>query len=55
VRCEYAGEPDDASYCHRDDCRRATGGPYTVGVLVDVAVAPCLNGTSARLPERRER
>jgi hypothetical protein len=32
VRYEYAGEPEGASYCHCDDCRKATGGPYTVGV-----------------------
>ena len=34
VRYEYDGEPEGASYCHCDDCRKATGGPYTVGVLV---------------------
>ena len=33
VRYEYAGEPGVSSYCHCDDCKRATGGPYTVGVL----------------------
>ena len=34
VRDECAGDPSQASYCHCDDCRKATGGPYTVGVLV---------------------
>jgi len=34
VRYECAGDPGQASYCHCDDCRKATGGPYTVGVLV---------------------
>jgi hypothetical protein len=34
VRYEATGDPTNASYCHCDDCRRATGGPYTVGVLV---------------------
>lgn len=32
VRYEYTGELGPSSYCHCDDCRRATGGPYTVGV-----------------------
>ena len=34
VRYECTGDPGNASYCHCDDCRKATGGPYTVGVLV---------------------
>ena len=33
VRYEYDGQPGKSSYCHCDDCKRATGGPYTVGVL----------------------
>jgi hypothetical protein len=37
VRYECAGDPANASYCHCDDCKRATGGPYTVGVLVRAA------------------
>jgi len=37
VRYECAPDPGNASYCHCDDCRRATGGPYTVGVLVRAA------------------
>ena len=32
VRYEYTGRLEKASYCHCDDCRRDTGGPYTVGV-----------------------
>jgi hypothetical protein len=34
VRYECTGDPENASYCHCDDCKKATGGPYTVGVLV---------------------
>ncbi|MEN6428495.1 MAG: GFA family protein [Phycisphaerales bacterium] len=34
VRYECTGDPTQASYCHCDDCHKATGGPYTVGVLV---------------------
>lgn len=34
VRYECTGDPGNASYCHCDDCKRATGGPYTVGVVV---------------------
>jgi len=37
VRYECTGDPGNASYCHCDDCKRATGGPYTVGVLVRAA------------------
>lgn len=33
VRYEYAGDLGGSSYCHCDDCKRATGGPYTVSVL----------------------
>jgi len=33
VRYEYTGELNQATYCHCDACRKATGGPYTVGVL----------------------
>lgn len=34
VRYEASVDTENASYCHCDDCRKATGGPYTVGVLV---------------------
>ena len=32
VRYEWRGTGLSASYCHCPDCRKATGGPYTVGV-----------------------
>ncbi|HNY77281.1 MAG: GFA family protein [Sedimentisphaerales bacterium] len=44
VRYECAGDPGSASYCHCDDCKRATGGPYTVGVLVRAADLRILSG-----------
>lgn len=44
VRYECSGDPGDASYCHCDDCRKATGGPYTVGVLVRAADLRILSG-----------
>jgi hypothetical protein len=44
VRYEYTGEPGDASYCHCDDCKRATGGPYTVGVLVQATKLRIVSG-----------
>ncbi|MDI6449219.1 GFA family protein [Anaerobaca lacustris] len=44
VRYECTGDPGDASYCHCDDCKRATGGPYTVGVLVRAADLRILSG-----------
>jgi len=34
VRYKATGDSENASYCHCNDCKRATGGPYTVGVLV---------------------
>lgn len=44
VRYECTGDPGNASYCHCDDCKRATGGPYTVGVLVRGADLRILSG-----------
>ncbi len=34
VQYEWTGASASASYCHCPDCRKATGGPYTVGVGV---------------------
>jgi hypothetical protein len=44
VRYEYTGEPEEATYCHCDDCRRATGGAYTVGVLTRAAALSIVTG-----------
>jgi hypothetical protein len=44
VRYECTADPGDASYCHCDDCRKATGGPYTVGVLARVAELRIVSG-----------
>ena len=44
VRYECTGNPEDASYCHCDDCRKATGGPYTVGVLVKAVDLRMISG-----------
>jgi hypothetical protein len=44
VRYEAAGDPQNASYCHCDDCKRATGGPYTVGVLVNLSKLRIISG-----------
>jgi hypothetical protein len=44
VRYECAADPGNASYCHCDDCKRATGGPYTVGVLARAADLRILGG-----------
>ena len=44
LRYEYSGKPGDASYCHCDDCRKATGGPYTVGVLVQASELHVVSG-----------
>jgi hypothetical protein len=44
VRYEYDGEVGPSSYCHCDDCKRATGGPYTVGVLSEASKLRLLCG-----------
>ncbi len=44
VRYEYTGEPEGATYCHCHDCRRATGGAYTVGVLTRAAALRIASG-----------
>ena len=45
VRYQWVGESVSASYCHCLDCRKATGGPYTVGVGVDAAGLTICSGT----------
>ncbi len=44
VRYECTGDPEKASYCHCDDCKKATGGPYTVGVLAQAATLRIISG-----------
>jgi len=44
VRYECTADPGNASYCHCDDCRKATGGPYTVGVLARAADLRIVSG-----------
>jgi len=44
VRYECTGDTEDASYCHCDDCKKATGGPYTVGLLVQDATLRIISG-----------
>jgi hypothetical protein len=44
VRYECTGDPENASYCHCDDCKKATGGPYTVGVLVQADKLSIVSG-----------
>jgi len=44
VRYECVCDPEDASYCHCDDCKKATGGPYTVGVRVQAARLRLVSG-----------
>jgi hypothetical protein len=44
VRYECPGNPVNASYCHCDDCKKATGGPYTVGVLVKAVDLGIISG-----------
>ena len=44
VRYECNSESREASYCHCDDCRKATGGPYTVGVRVEAAELRIISG-----------
>jgi len=44
VRYECQAEEDAASYCHCDDCKKATGGPYTVGLLTEAVDLKLLSG-----------
>ena len=44
VRYEATGDPGNASYCHCDDCKRATGGPYTVGILIKMSALHIISG-----------
>ena len=44
LQYEYSDEPGESSYCHCDDCRKATGGPYTVGVLVQATKLRIVSG-----------
>ncbi len=44
VRYECPGPAGQASYCHCDDCKKATGGPYTVGVLTPAATLRLVAG-----------
>jgi len=44
VRYECTGDPEKSSYCHCDDCKKATGGPYTVGVLGQAATLRIISG-----------
>jgi hypothetical protein len=44
VRYECTGDTEAASYCHCDDCKKATGGPYTVGVLVKAVDLRIISG-----------
>ena len=44
VRYESTGDSENASYCHCDDCKKATGGPYTVGILVKSAQLRIISG-----------
>ena len=44
VRYECTADPGNASYFHCDDCQRATGGPYTVGVLARASDLRTLSG-----------
>ena len=44
VRYECQGQPEAASYCHCPDCRKATGGPFTVGVTADAETLTICSG-----------
>jgi len=44
VQYECTGDPQKSSYCHCDDCKKATGGPYTVGVLARADTLRIISG-----------
>jgi hypothetical protein len=35
VTFEYSGAVGPANYCHCEDCRRCTGGPFNIGVRLE--------------------
>lgn len=44
VRYECTAEPEGATYCHCDDCRRTTGSVFNVGVRVRAASLAVTSG-----------
>ncbi len=44
IRYEYDGEVGESSYCHCDDCKKATGGPFTVGIVSEKSKLKILSG-----------
>ena len=44
VRYELTLQPEGATYCHCDDCRRMTGRAFRVGVHVPVKGFSILSG-----------
>ena len=44
IRYEYYGEVGQSSYCHCDDCKKATGGAYTVGIVSQKSKLRMLTG-----------
>jgi len=55
VQYECQGTETSASYCHCPDCRKATGGPYTVGVGVEAAYKWIGTSDVPRPPARQRR
>lgn len=51
VQYQWRGAAVSATYCHCPDCRRATGGPYTVGVRVDAPSLTICSGTTTGYPK----
>lgn len=48
IKYEYKGTLGTSSYCHCDDCKKATGGPYTVGVRAEKKDFYILEGKTKR-------
>ncbi len=44
VRYECFSNPEGATYCHCDDCRRTTGSAFNVGVCVPISGFKIISG-----------
>lgn len=44
IRYECTGQPQGATYCHCDDCRRTTGSAFNVGVRVSASDMKIISG-----------
>ena len=54
VRYECTADPGNASYCHCDDCRKATGASFTTNVFVKADDLVILKGTPKQFQHKAD-